>query len=431
MDLHDEVHLPAPDVLRRHLFAVMPQLPDFKISVNGVECSAGDVIGERTPFSHEIPGVGLVTGFYIIANARQPAPGLAVRVRGRIVQEPSLFGLDTRAHGFFTSEKIVGEINAEFMDPPGQTGRRDFIKTSRDGFLEDSEIVQRFNAWAAGFVKRIVAGVDKKETKRRTDGLVDRPEIRSRLDALPPHIKLTALKVVRGIITRLKTASDEDAEVLIEWILRYYESNQLKELMHAILTVDIHETEKLATLINHWGVSQLNQVVAIIDSEIRIISRLEELIKSKQSREIDLHKLIENNLWLVQKGLELWGSDKPLKTLLDQRVKTLYKNKQNLRPDIVCRSRDSGHEAIILEFKRPAETISMAHVVQALTYEGIIAKHRPHTRFKTYVIGREYHPDVLAVRDKQEQAGLFLRSFDDILQAARERFQDTLAILER
>jgi hypothetical protein len=317
------------------------------------------------------------------------------------------------------------------MDPPGQRGRRDFIKTSRDGFLEDSETVKRFNVWAAGFVRRIVAGVDKKETKKRTDGLVDRPEIRARLEALPPHIKVAAVKVVRGIVSRLKTASDEDAEVLIEWILRYYESNQLKELMQAILSVDIGETEKLASLINHWGVSQLNQVVAIIDSEITIIGRLEELIRSKNAHEIDLHKLIENNLWLVQKGLELWGSDKPLRTLLNQEIKALYKNKQHLRPDLVCRSRDSGHEAIILEFKRPAEIVTMSHVTQALTYAGIIGKHRPNTRFKTYVIGRQYSPDVLAIRERQEHAGLYLRSFDEILQSARERFQDTLAILER
>ena len=132
----------------------MPVGPNFVVSVNAVECTAEDVLGEKNDFSQDITGIGKVTGYYIIANVRQAAPGLSVRVRGRLVQEPTLFGLNTRSHGFFTAEKIVGEINAEFLDPENPAGERhDLIKTSRDGFLEDSEVVKRFNEWAAGFVK--------------------------------------------------------------------------------------------------------------------------------------------------------------------------------------------------------------------------------------------------------------------------------------
>ena len=119
----------------------MPIGPNFSVSVNEVECTAEDIHGEKSPFSQDIEGIGKVTGFYIIANVRQAAPGLAVRVRGRLVQEPSLFGLDTRSHGFFTAEKIAREINAEFLDPENpEVERHDLIKTSRDGFLEDSEV---------------------------------------------------------------------------------------------------------------------------------------------------------------------------------------------------------------------------------------------------------------------------------------------------
>jgi hypothetical protein len=307
LNLHPGLHLPPADVVRRHLFRSMPSRPDFKIIVNGVECTVEDIIGERTEFSQDIEGVGRVAGFYIIANTRQPQPGLAVRVRGRIVQEPSLFGLDTRAHGFFTAEKVVGEINAEFLDPEEPTpDTRDLIKTARDGFLDDSDTVRRFNDWATGFVRKIVQGVDASETRKRTDALLATPEIKSRLDKLPAHVRGTATLVVRGIIEKLKTASDEDATKLVEWILRYFESNVLKELMNAIASADISEVERLGTLIQEWGLMQVNNVVGIIKTQIGIIMRLEELVASDKSAEIDLHKLIESNLWLVREGLELW-----------------------------------------------------------------------------------------------------------------------------
>jgi hypothetical protein len=431
-DLHDGLHLPNAEVIRRHLYRTMPYRPDFKMIVNDVECTAEDILGDRSDFNHTIPGVGNVKGYYIIANARQSTPGLAVRVRGRIVQEPSLFGLDTRSHGFFTAEKVVGEINAEFLDPEVPHGeRQDLIKTSRDGFLEDSLIVQKFNDWAYGFVRQIVQGIDESETRKRTDALLAAPEIKTRLDKLPPHIRGTASKVVRAIVGKLKTASDEDATNLIEWVLRYYESNVLKELMNAIASADIEEAEKLGTLIQEWGLTQVNSVVGIIKTQISIIMRLEELVASDKALEIDLHKLIETNLWLVREGLELWSSDKPLKTLLEGHLTKLYKDKEDIRPDLVCRSRDDGKEAIILEFKRPSEKVVMQHVTQALEYEGLIKKHRPSIHFETFVVGRSYDPSVLAIREKQAQAGLHLWSFEEILQRARTRFEKILEILGR
>jgi hypothetical protein len=410
----------------------MPKKPEFSITVNNVECTAEDIPGEKTVFKESIPGVGEVAGFYVIASSRQNDPGLSVRVRGRIVQEPQLFGLDTRSHGFFTSEKIVGEINAEFLDPENPDGdRHDLIKTSRDGFLEDSEVVKKFRQWAYEFILKVIQGVDEGETRKRTDKLLGSPAIKARLDALPPHVRGTASKVVRGIIAKLKTASDDDAGNLIEWVLRYYESNVLKELMSAIASADVREAEKLAGLVNEWGLSQLNSVAGIVQTQINIIHRLEELVSSNKSYEIDLHKLIENNLWLVKEGLELWSSDKPLKTLLDGQISELYKNRGDIRPDLICRSRDGGKEAVIMEFKRPKEKVQMAHVTQALEYEGLILHHRPGIKFVTYLVGREYDPSVLAIREKQAMSGLHLWSFEEILQKARARFETILNILGR
>jgi len=428
--LHEQLKLPIEDEIRRSLFLNLPKKPDFKMYVNGIECSAQDIAGERNEFSEEIPELGKVTGYYIIAEARQKSRGLAVRVRERIVQEPSLFGLDTKAHGFFTAEKIVGEIRAEFLDPEEPGGvRQDLIKTTRDGFLEEALVVQTFNDWAASFVKKIVQGADASEQIKRTDSLLNEPDIKARLDRLPPHIRGTASKVVIGIIAKLRTASDEDAKNLIEWILRYYESNVLKELMSAIASADIKEAEKLGNLIQEWGLTQVNSVIGIVQTQIDIIGRLEELVASDKAEEIDLHKLIESNLWLVREGLELWSSDKPLKTLLEGHINELYKGREAIRPDLVCRSRLEGNEAVILEFKRPKEKVVMEHVTQVLEYEGIIRKHRPNISFVMFVIGREYDPSVLAIRSKQEKAGLHLWSFQEILQRTRIRFENILEIL--
>lgn len=164
--LSKDLQLPDAIALRRHLHKALPERPDFRVFVNDVECTAEDVPGERQEIFRLIPEAGIVKGFYIIANSRQASPGLSIRVRGRLITEPSLFGLDTRAHGFFTAEKIVGELNADFLDPEGSSGHiHGLINTSRDGFLEDSPIVKALQQWAQSFLKDIIQGVDAKDRR--------------------------------------------------------------------------------------------------------------------------------------------------------------------------------------------------------------------------------------------------------------------------
>jgi hypothetical protein len=310
--LNAGLSLPTHDSIRRHLFRVLPAAPNFAVYINEVECTAEDVPGKHHPIAAKIPKVGNVKGFYVIANSRQPHPGIAVRVRGRIVKEPSLYGLDTRTHGFFTAEKIVGELNAEFFDP--SKGKiESLINTTRDGFLEDSPVVQHFEAWVRDFLRKIIQGVDESENTRRTDALLAKPAIKERLDKMPEHVRGTAIKVVRSVSSKLRNVDEDEAEDLIEWILRYFESNILRELMKAIVAANSTDVRKLAGLVREWGLKQLNSVVDIIKTQIQIIEKLEKLVSSNTSLEIDLHKLIESNLWLIREGLELWSSDKPLK----------------------------------------------------------------------------------------------------------------------
>ena len=431
LKLNADLHLPSADSIRRHLYKALPK-SKLKVVVNDVECTAEDVPGQKHQFSETIEGVGEVTGFYIEANGRQPCPGLAVRVRGRVVKEPSLFGLDTRAHGFFTAEKIVGEVNAEFLDAENQTvGTSDLINTTRDGFLEDSPVVKKFDQWGHEFLKKVIQGVEESETGKRTDAFLNRPAVRSRLDRMPAHIRSTATKVVRSILTKLKNVDEDEAAELIEWVLRYYESNVLRELMRAIIAADTSDAVKLGELIREWGLKQVNSVVDIIKTQIDIIEKLEQILDSDKSLEIDVHLLIESNLWLIREGLELWSSDKPLKKLLDDKIDELYKNRENIRPDLICRSRNDGNEAVIMEFKRPKEPIVMDHVTQALEYEVLIKAHRPNISFTTYVVGRQYHPSVLAAKGKLQAASLHLWSLHEILQRARMRFEEILKILGR
>ncbi len=410
-----------PNKLREHLYKTLPILPDFTIRVNDVPCSAEDVPGDKIPIEKEFEGIGKINGFYIIANTRQKNPGILIRVRKRAVTEPNLFGLEKRSHFSFSAEKLVGEINADFLDP--------YINTSRDNFLEEAEEVQILKLYLHDFFKEIVDTIEKDAEGKRTQQVVEIPDIQEKLSKLPPHIRSKAKKAIEGVLSKLKTASDVEVNELINWIIRYFDSNVLRELMNSIINADINDVQKLSDLINEWGLKQMNNVTEIIKNQIDIIKRLEEIIDSDKTLEIDAHKLIEGNLWLVREGLELWASDKPLKKVLENHFDKIYKDNQDERPDLVCQSRDEGKQAVILEFKRPKVIVKMDHITQALTYQSIISAHRPNIEFETFVVGRKYNPDVMAAKNKLEKSGLYLWSFSEILQRSRARFEKILDIL--
>jgi len=151
-----------------------------------------------------------------------------------------MFGIDTRSHGFFTSERIIGEINADFLDPEtAKDGSKSLISTSRDRLLEDSPTVKAVEAWARKFLDKVIQGIDAKVQIRRTDDILNRAGLRERLDRMPLHVRGTATRVVEAAILKLRNTDDTEAAELVDWILRYYESNVLRELMRAIIAADV------------------------------------------------------------------------------------------------------------------------------------------------------------------------------------------------
>jgi hypothetical protein len=90
----------------------------------------------------------------------------------------------------------------------------------------------------------------------------------------------TATKVVRTISSKLRNVDEDEAEELIEWVLRYFESNVLRELMKAIVAADSRDVEKLGLLVQDWGLKQVSNVVEIIKTQIQIIEKLEKLVLS-------------------------------------------------------------------------------------------------------------------------------------------------------
>ena len=428
-----DLRIPQEDVLKRYLRNQLPDIPNFRMYVNNQECSTEDILGERVEIDEKIESLNQrITGFYIVTNSKQNKPGFSVRVRGRVVTTAKFFNVDFDSYTNGISKKIVGEIIADFLDGAYEKNNDSvsFINTTRDGFTEDNETVEKFYQWARKFVKETLKKEKDKAINKRSHNIFSNQEIIKRLDSLPAPNKERAKKMIRSALGNLKNVPDDETMSLIDMVLRYFESNVLRELFSSIMQSNPQDIEKLADMIAEWGVREVASVTTIINQQIGIIYKMEELINSS-THEVLIHKLFEKNMWLLDENYQVLTSNKTLNTLLEGMIASRYANKKSLRPDIVCFSEIECGRTVVIEFKRPKETITLDHLKQAIEYRTIITKSNPSiVDIKIFIIGTKFDDMILDNKESQGNAGNFFYSYSEVLHKARLRFKKILNILE-
>ena len=433
-ELKQDLSVPDKTFLRRYLRNNLPKYQNFKIFVDNIECTVEDIPGKKYDIDETIDSLNKpIKGYYIIATSNQADPGLAVRVRGRLVTKPSFFGSPFDSFTGYISKKFTGELYADFLDE-GNGKFQSLINTSRTGFIEENKTVEKFNSWTKDYLKKVLKEESKKQLEGQTSKILKSETIDSRLKSLPKSVRSKAKEIVSALVSKMKEQEDQEIIDFAGLILQYFESNVLKELLNNILEANSNDIEKLAELISDWGVREITGVANLIRQHIQIIKKLEELVNNIDTKEIKIHKIFEKNLWLLDDKYKLWKSNKSLKKIIGEDLDKEFKKQQLLRPDLVCLSQESSNQkldAVIIEFKRPSVTILPKDLTQVLTYKALIEKQMPKVSDVTlFVIGKQYDEAVKAVKDGQEKAGIFLMSYSDVLSRSERKFEDILKIIE-
>ncbi len=424
--LKNNIKIPEESFLRRYLRNHLPKHENFTIFVNDIKCTAEDIPGETHHFTENIDSIGKqVSGFYTITSSNTSEAGLSVRVRGRIVKKPGFFNLNLDSFTSRLSRRFVGEINADFMD---EEGSHSLINTSRNGFIEDDEIVESFNDWVREFIKSKLKEEAKKSITSSEESIFNSPVIKSRINKLPQLTQNKARKTISIIVKKLDD-KDEDVSLFVDFILKYYESNFLRELFDSIMAANEKHVEQLAEMISEWGIREIAGIIDIVTQQIKIIKKLEILVNDPNTPEKTIHKIFEKNIWLLDEKYKLWASDKQLKNILDGEIDKQYKKEEQRRPDIICRTNDK--KAVIIEFKRPSKKINLDHLTQTIRYRTIIKTSMVNLEEITiYIIGKEYAQEVIDNKELQSKAGNFCLSFSEVLSNAQRRFEKILKIIE-
>ena len=108
------------------------------------------------------PVYGHIIGEIILATKMLKKPGVFTTVRGRVVGEPSLFGLSTTSFTYHVGDLIAGSIEVASFDPEDGTDDVPVIKTDREGFVETHPKYEAYSNYMSNLLKEICREEEKR-----------------------------------------------------------------------------------------------------------------------------------------------------------------------------------------------------------------------------------------------------------------------------
>ena len=386
-----------------------------------------------------IEDYGKITGYIIITKKpsvlknHHLTHGIVTTVRKRRVMGPTVFDINSRGHHYRVAESIYGEIEVPFLDPEKPENKMDqfIISTSRNGFNVNHPKFVKYKEWVEKKLIEICRRLEAKQADERKKKILQSDEFQKMLVKLPTEVRGDVRDKVKGMIENiapyLNECSPRRAETIVKALLKIIESGEMITILEKLEQAGERDIKQLAEHLTSWGLYEINTVIEHVKTRLTIISKFEKLLEQLETLEYPtIHKLFENNLWLLDDDYRIYSSNKQLKTVLENKIKPKFSKHEKERPDLIVKS--SREDVIIIELKRPKHIIDRNDFAQISGYTSIVKNHLPNTKtIKSYLIGNEY--DETVRNPDYSKIGIFMLSYLDVLQQAKERYKELLGKL--
>lgn len=440
--------------LRRGLarrFAVVGENHGFEVVINGEPISAEerdlerllakDKDGElyRRVFKGEDiePGRGwTVSGWIGALDRTDPGQdgaerGVAIMARGKMVQEPFLFGAVVGQQ--YALSYIVGELHAEFVD-----GAEDTISTSRNSLVWDTEANSRLLAWGQEQLSAFAREWAKKRGEDNRHRVEQHESYRDFLKSAQASGNTRALKLaeqlLRQAITKNPTADVQELEPVVRTCRDFLEFNEFWAITEDLVGAELHDIGKIFTLFREWEIVEAKEMSRVTEGRIETIKKLQDLIEGNALEVPELHNFLREFPWVIDPKWTLVADEVAYSSLLKKEFPEGQIPETNRRIDFLC-VRESTN-LVVVEIKRPQWRVSAKDLKQIEDYVSFVRNAErtntaPESRPEN-VVGYLLCGDVRdtwEVREKiqnLEKAGIYVRKYRDLLAMVQKMHRDFL-----
>ena len=415
--LHGELAFPDAGRMRQVLIFEYGRSADFAVHVDGKPLGVDDVGGTYSNQSMEVPGVGPVQLRFAIAEERsaQRQAGIVLRVDGKVVGKPSFFGLEERED--FPQKlksKLYGELQAD--------GLRDHVTAGWDSVIENSSLL----AAVTKQVQPILIAAYKERYSREiqlTQARINRA-IKDRLAAMPEHRREFADKAVRRTLERFYGEDPSKLERYVHVLLDAIEHAEYGAVLSHIHDAARRDVVAISAALDEFGLADMAMLVTQARARMQFLDELEALARNPETREAEMHKAIERNLWILGITYTFFRSNQTLRRTVEDALALKYEGAKALeRPDLLL-NEDLNGRCLLIEFKRPSHALNHDDYIQAISYRHELSKYMSKS-IEVLVMGGRRSADFPT---SQLEAAVVAFSFIDVISSARRAIEWQLLV---
>lgn len=412
-ELNQAQRFPNEQTLKQLLLAEYGREDSFSIVINGKPLDVDDLQGQYheviKPLSY---GEARLRCTISDQKRKLRRPGITIRVDGKVVGDPSFFGLDqTEDIPRKLLEKCYGEVEL--------SGCTDDVTADWGAIIEGSSTALELMALLQPVLREQLKSVYGQEMHLAQARL--RKAAKERIAKLPENRRAFADQAIKKILDRFYQESADKLEPIVNVLLDALECNDYRVVLEHINDAKHSEVGRFAEALEEFGFVELALVAEQATNRLRFLDYLEDICSKSETLEKHVHKAIEKNLWLFGVEYSLFSSNITLKRQIESYLNREYVgDRADKRPDLFL-SENLNCERLLIEFKRPSHSLKYIDYQQATGYRNDFHKNGIDKQINVILIGGSLSAD-LPIQERREP-NVQILTFNDLISSARRQYQ--------
>jgi hypothetical protein len=192
---------------------------------------------------------------------------------------------------------------------------------------------------------------------------------------------------VNKVLWKFYREHGERFETLAGLLLDALEHDEYWIVLQRIDAASRGDVAQFAEALEAFGLLDLAMISGRARSRLHFLDRLDELIGRAETLEKDIHKALEQSLWVLGTKYAAMASNRTLRTIVERYLNQQYSGKKaDERPDLLL-AQDAGERYLLIELKRPNHPLSENDGAQARGYRNELAPHLPAKAIDILLLG--------------------------------------------
>ena len=173
-------------------------------------------------------------------------------------------------------------------------------------------------------------------------------------------------------------------------------------------------------MLNGFEENQSSSLAVSINKRWAILKDFDKLIFNPDTNEAEIHKQLENNLWILGTEYSKMSSNETLKKVVEQYLGKKYKgDSAEKRPDLVL-TQDMSERYLLIELKKPGHTLDRKDEAQGLEYRDELNLYLPNVKIEIIIMGGQIKK---TISSQNQRPDVKYMSYQMMISNARNNLQ--------